>query len=95
MNDYSNIVNNFEILFKSGVLNIENKYKLDVFWHITSEAKKIIENDSKSTPSLSSDSYFICQTKLKEMGLNENDSFDITRQSFGDIQQALVILGWI
>ena len=92
------IVQTFNTLFDAGVFNAPASSKLNIFWHITLEVlKERGTSDSyalRDTSEQDSKRFQKCMEKLSEMGLSDNYSIQIARESLGDIHYAFDLLGW-
>ena len=94
MNDDDRLVDHFQNLFDAGVFGVVTN-KLDVFWCVTSEAKLIVNKDSLQVEPVCEKKYKLCMQQLREMGLDSQKSLRIARESYGNVQSAFIILGWI
>jgi hypothetical protein len=94
MNDDDRLVEHFDNLYYAGVFGVIAN-KLDVFWCVTAEAKLIVHKDSLKVEPICEKKYKSCVEQLCEMGINKETSFRVVRESYGDINGAFLILGWL
>lgn len=91
--DETDLVNNFEILFKANVFDIPESERLNTFWIITSQARYM-----RSMEEFSSFPDHNCVkhtfNTLINFGLTDEYACQIVRESNGSILHAMTILGW-
>jgi hypothetical protein len=92
--DDQDLTNTFHVLCDSGVLNVDERERLNAFWILMSLAR--IRMKEQETPSLVPDGreYAKSFAILREMGMHKETAEHILRQGDGTLKSAFEILGW-
>lgn len=94
--DSTNLLKIFNTLFKSRAINISLKYKLDTFWIVMSQARylsHIVKLEKEATfPDVGL--YKTSFETLVDMGVPADTASYAVGRAYGDIQGAMLMLGW-
>ena len=90
--DKQALVETFNNLFSSNIFNIPEKYKLDTFWLVVSQARYM---DYEDILNLERSYMFRANSmKLMEMGVDRETTYTILRETHGHLLAAFERLGW-
>lgn len=87
------LIDTFNKLFYSRIINVPLKSKLETFWIVISQARYL---DAQMEEEFAEDVQLWkknCQ-QLVEMGIEKSSAVDLLRKTNGDIQAIFVLLGW-
>lgn len=91
--DRRNLVGVFDRCFHANVFGISERDRIDTFWIVMTQARLM---DEEEMPYFAFDPTPYCSTRdrLLEFGLPTERVSEVVRQSHGNFENALQILGW-
>ena len=94
--DNNNLLQSFNVLVKSRAINIPLKYRLDTFWTVMSQARYLSQKTKveEEVAFPDADLYKTSFEKLRGMGVPVDQASDVVGRAYGDIEGAMMILGW-
>ncbi len=94
--DKQKLVDTFNKLFDSRILNIPAQCRIDTFWIVVSQSRYLDECEKEvELPEPNSLVHRNCLDKLTEMGVNRDYALNVVRATNGDFQGAMGFLGWL
>jgi hypothetical protein len=94
--DKQNLVETFNKLFDSEILNIPQQCRIDTFWIVVSQSRYIDECEKEvELPEPNGLIHKNCLDKLVEMGVNKESALNVVRKTNGDFHGAMEVLGWL
>lgn len=92
----NDLVNTFNVLMESGVLNIDERHRLDTFYILMALVRiKLTEQVTEEIKFPDADFHRLTFHKLIEMGINKETAASLVRKTNGDLIAALTILNWV
>lgn len=94
--DKQKLVDTFNKLFVSQILNIPAQCRIDTFWIVVSQSRYLDSCEKEvELPEPNSFVHQSCFNRLTEMGVNHERALNVIRETNGDFQGAMGFLGWL
>ena len=94
--DKQKLVDTFNKLFDSQILNIPEQCRIDTFWIVVSQSRYLDQCEKEiELPEPNGFVHQNCLAKLVEMGVNREHALNVVRATNGDFDGAMGFLGWL
>ena len=88
------LVEVFNNCFDANVFGIANKDRMDTFWIVMTQAR-LLDKEEMPESCIDPTPYRCTHERLREFGLSVDRVSEIVRQSNGDFETAMYMLGWV
>tara|TARA_B100001778_G_C18486769_1_gene583058 strand:+ start:86 stop:424 length:339 start_codon:yes stop_codon:yes gene_type:complete len=91
--DKKNLVETFNRLFASRILDIPNSFRIDTFMIVVSQAR-YLDTKEEECPEINAIVHRNSFDKLVDMGVEKNRASILVQESNGDLEHAMFLIGW-